>query len=199
MTDPKILIDYNKYRWFFTSSKKIVVGGKSSSQNDELLKKLKSSKQDFVVMHTSSPGSPFTVILEKIANVSQSDIDETAIFTGCFSRQWREGKKQTVVDIFNFSQLRKSNSMKQGQWGISGAIKRKTVTLELVLTKQEGKLRAVPEKTVKKKSDRFIKICPGNLDKTNALPKIQVEISQHLNQDELLSALPAGGIAICRN
>ena len=42
--------------------------------------------------------------------------------------------------------------MKNGTWGIKGNVNKKIVKLEIVLIKQEGKLRAVPEITSKKYS-----------------------------------------------
>ena len=188
-------IDYKKYKWFFTSSKKLVVGGKSSEQNDELLKSLKQTKKDFIVMHTSTPGSPFCVILEDIKRVSERDIEETAIFTGSFSRAWKSRKRNATIDIFYLSQLFKDKNMKMGTWGIKGKVKRKVVALELVLTKQEGKLRAVPEITARK---HLLKIIPGKIDKKDMLLKLQIELDEHFSAEEILSALPAGGIAIVR-
>src|SRR3989344_4300057 len=107
-------IDYKKYRWFETRSGKIVVGGKSASQNDELIKLLKSKQRELIVMHTSTPGSPFSIILSDINKVTKSDLEESAIFTGCFSRAWRERKFGAEIHVFKLSQLSKSGSMKLG-------------------------------------------------------------------------------------
>ncbi len=188
-------IDYRRYKWFFTSSGKLVAGGKSSLQNDELLKKVKSFGEDFLVMHTSSPGSSFCIILDDIEKLTFQDKEETAIFTGCFSRAWKLMKKTAGIDVFCLSQLYKSSGMKPGTWGVKGKIERKIVSLELVLVKQEGILRAVPEITVKK---YLLKLKPGKIDKREMLPKLQVEMHEHFSQEEVLSALPAGGIAISR-
>lgn len=191
--------DYKKYKWFFTSSGKLVIGGKSAKQNDSLLKKLKEKKTDYIVMHTSSPGSPFSVILTQIKNVSPSDIEECAIFTGSFSRAWRERKKSTIVDIFKLSQLTKEKSMKTGTWGVLGSVRHKKVNLKLVLIKQKDLLRAVPEKTEKNKKKIFLKISPGTIDKKDMIPKLQLEFGDSFTQEEILSALPAGGISISKN
>ena len=190
-----IIGNYQKYKWFFTSSEKLVVGGKSSEQNDELLRKLKMSNKDFIVMHTSTPGSPFCIIIDNIENVKEKDINETAIFTGCFSRAWKLNKKNVEVDIFFLSQLYKKTGMKNGTWGIKGNVNKKIVKLEIVLIKQEGKLRAVPEITSKK---YLLKIRPGKIDKSKMLLKLQVELHEDFSKEELLSALPAGGIEIVR-
>lgn len=191
----KLQLNHERYRWFFTSSGKLVVGGKSSLQNDELLIHLKRSKKDFIVMHTTSPGSPFSVILEEKNKVTKEDLEETAIFTGCFSRAWKEKKAKTPVDIFSLSQLYKTKAMKAGTWGVKGKVERKEIVLELVLTKQNGKLRAVPKATVKKK-DRLLEIKPGNIDKKEMIAKFQIVLSEHFSEEELLSALPPGGVAI---
>ena len=186
------------YRWFFTSTGKLVVGGKSSTQNDELLMKLKRSGKEYTVLHTTEPGSPFVVIRAPQSEISENDLDESAIFTGCFSRAWKLRKKKTTVDIFNLSQLFKTKEMKAGTWGIKGKIKRVSVKLELVLIKQEGKLRAVPEKTADGKN-YFLKVRPGKNDKSDMLVKFQFELKQTFTQEELLAALPAGGVTIVRN
>ncbi|MFH1425641.1 MAG: NFACT RNA binding domain-containing protein [archaeon] len=187
----------NPYRWFLTSTKKLVTGGKSSTQNDELLKELKQSKKEYIVMHTSTPGSPFTVIRAPLKEITKEDLEETAIFTGCFSRAWKQQKNKVQVDIFTLSQLYKTPSMKTGTWGVKGKVEKQTVELKLTLIKQNNQLRAVPEQTAKKK-DTLLKIRPGKNDKTNMLAKFQLEIKQPFTQEELLSALPPGGVMIVR-
>lgn len=196
--DLKPFIDYKKYRWFFTASKKLVVGGKSSEQNDELLKKLKPLKKNWIAMHTKAPGSPFAVIMEDREKVTEVDKAETAIFTASFSRQWKEMKAKTVVDIFSLPQLYKMPSMKVGTWGVKGNKESKIADVKLVLTVQENKLRAVPEQTVKNKKEILLHIIPGKTDKQEMLTKLQVELPKSFSQEEILSALPSGGIAIAR-
>lgn len=190
--------NYRKYRWFYTSSGKLVIGGKSSTQNDELLSKLKRMKEERIIMHTHSPGSPFSVIISPISEVTETDIQETAIFTGCFSRKWREQAKKAQVDIFQLSSVYKLKSMKPGTWGVKGKVKQLTVGLELVLTIQENLLRAVPEISVKNKKNILLKIRPGKIDKKEMLLKFQIVLEKHFSQDELLSALPSGGVSIAK-
>ena len=158
---------------------------------------MKRAKENYVVMHTTSPGSPFSIILEDIKKIKPQDTEEAAVFTGCFSRAWREEKNKTAVDIFELKQLYKTKNMKAGTWGVKGEVKRKNVDLKLVLTMQDDKLRAVPEKSAKPK-EILLKVKPGKLDKREALPKLQVEMSRHVKQEDLLQALPAGGVSIVR-
>ncbi|MDP1695334.1 MAG: NFACT RNA binding domain-containing protein [archaeon] len=190
--------EYKKYRWFFTSSGKLVIGGKSAEQNDSLLSRLKKSKEDYIIMHTSSPGSPFSVILSSIKNLKESDIEECAIFTGCFSRAWKEGKKSAIIDIFKLSEVAKEKSMKSGTWGVIGKIKHRKVELKLVLAKQKDILRAIPEIAIKDKREILLKIMPGKISKEDMLSKLKLEIEGNFSNEEILSALPAGGVAISK-
>jgi hypothetical protein len=190
--------DYEKYKWFYTKSGKLVVGGKNATQNEELLKRLKKNGEELVIMHTREPGSPFTAILSDLRKVTQTDKEQCAIFTGCFSRAWRSKKKKTQVDVFKLSQLYKKKEMKIGTWGVKGKIEKKTVDLVLVLIKQKDTLRAVPELTAKSKKSIILKICPGTIDKKDFITKMQVEFTTPPTQQELLSALPAGGSKVLR-
>mgnify|MGYP001560219158 FL=1 len=188
--------EYQKYRWFYLSSGKLVAGGKNAEQNEYLIRKLKESKKDRIMMHTTEPGSPFSVIFADPKVLKESDIKECAIFTASFSQAWKTGKKRASVDIFNLSQLQKLKTMKIGTWGVKGEIKRVSVPIELVLTKQHDKLRAVPPMTVRSKKDILLKIVPGKADKHLMLPKLQIVLAESFSKDDLLSALPAGGIKI---
>ncbi len=183
-----------RYKWFFTSTEKLVVGGKSAEQNDELLRKVQKYREDIIVMHTSSPGSPFSVILASINNITKDDLEECAIFTACFSKSWKEKKSKEKVDIFRLSQLAKSFSMKTGTWAVKGSVQKKEAPLKLSLTFQKSILRAVPENSAKKK---LLKISPGNIEKTYLVSTIQKYIPD-VSKEEILSALPAGGIKIQR-
>ena len=186
--------DYKKYRWFYTSNKTLVVGGKNAQQNDELLRDVLSAKKDYYVMHTSSPGSPFSIMLKDRAKISEKEIDECAIFTGCFSRAWREGKKKAIIDIFTTAQLSKTKEMKAGMWQVKNPIKRVGVELKLALAVQRGILRAVPVTSTEKV---LMIVCPGSVDKRDMAAKLGVELGDKHAHDEIIAALPAGNVRKC--
>jgi hypothetical protein len=183
-------LPYSKYRWFYTSSGKLVIGGKSALQNEEIVSSLIKSGKNYLVMHTKDPGSPFAIIQSE--SFSKTDIEETAIFTGCFSRAWREGKKEAIVDIFQAIQIIKKKSMKAGTFGVSGNIQHKKVSLKLYLTKQKEFLRAVPFNS---KEKGVICIAPGKIDKQNFAEQMSIKLE--IVKDEVLQALPTGGFKIC--
>lgn len=188
--------DYRRYRWFFTRSGKLVIGGKSASQNDELLHQITALPDDYLVMHTAAPGSPFCVLLTPFYAIKKADREECAIFTGCLSRAWKEKKAETHVDVFLSSQLVKEKGMKAGTWSVKTTLERLTVPLKLALTLQHGIVRAVPPPTVSKK-DTLAIICPGTLDKNDLATKLAFESSKQFTKEELLAALPAGGSKLC--
>ncbi|PIN93690.1 hypothetical protein COU54_02145 [Candidatus Pacearchaeota archaeon CG10_big_fil_rev_8_21_14_0_10_31_24] len=182
--------NYKKYKWFYTSSDKLVIGGKNAIQNDELLKIVSKSNKEYTLMHTSEPGSPFTLIFSN-SKPSKEDIEETAIFTACFSQAWKTGKKLAQIDVFSSKTIFKSKSMKTGTWGVKLPVKKIKVPLKLVLTSQKGIIRAVPEKSTSKP---LLILTPGKIKKEDLLSKIEIDLDKNISQEELLSALPSGGI-----
>ena len=189
---------YRKYKWFFTSSGKLVVGGKSAEQNDALLKEITKNHKEYLVMHTSSPGSPFSVILSDMGKITKKDLEECAIFTGCFSRAWKNREKAAKVDIFNSGGIAKLKGMKTGTWSVKGKIRRVNVELKLVIVKQKKLYRAVPENSARKK-DILLSVCPGKTNKKDMMVKFKLELKdEKFHEDELMSALPAGGVRICK-
>lgn len=191
-------MDEKKYKWFYTKSEKLVVGGKNAESNDSLLNELNSTKKDYILMHTKAPGSPFCAIISPIDEVTLSDIQECAVFTGCFSKAWKMGLKKTVVDMFHLSQVKKNSEMKSGSWAVAGKIQTHTVELELVLIMQKKIIRAVPKITAKN-SEIIAFIYPGKVDKVESIKNNKMKEIKEINNEQLLSAIPAGGVIFKKN
>lgn len=185
------MIDYKKHRWFLTSAKTLVVGGKNAKQNDSLLKEIIATGENYYILHTSAPGSPFSVIMREPEKVTKEEISECAIATACFSKAWKMRKRTACVDIFRTNQLSKNPSMKEGMWRVAGQVEKITVPLELALVKQRGTLRAVSPKTAK---NVLMRVVPGTIDKTDMAAKLGVELGDAFSHDEIIAALPAGGV-----
>lgn len=184
------MFDYKKYKWFFTKSGKLVVGGKSAESNDSLLVELKKMKKELIVMHTKDPGSPFCSIIAPLDTVSKSDLDECAIFTGCFSRAWKEKKKTVSVHSFKLSQLNKEKNMKSGSWLVKGRVSNYSIQMKLAIVYQNKIVRAVPVSSANEE-DIIAHAIPGKIDKTKVkIPNLKI------NKEQLISALPAGGVKI---
>lgn len=184
---------FENYRWFFTSNNILVVGGKSDEQNEIVLREF--LKPNYIIMHTSLPGSPFMVIQSD--NPSKKDLEESAIFCACFSQQWKAGKKTIEIDIFKGEQIYKSQGMKTGTFGVKGNKKTMKVRPELVLVVQNDKLKAVPKTT---RLEKLAEIKQGNLTKEEAAIKISKIIKEKyafpITKDEILSAIPSDKLSV---
>ena len=185
--------DYKNYRWFFTSNNVLVVGGKSDEQNELVLKHF--LKPQYAIMHTSAPGSPFMVIQSD--KPTKEDLRETAIFTGCFSKQWKTGKKEIEIDIFKGEQIYKLKSMKLGTFGVKG--KKETVKIkpELILIIHKGKFKAVPNPDGESK---LATIKQGKMGKEEAAEKLAKIVRDKFNlpthKDEIMQAIPSDQLIV---
>jgi len=186
--------DFLNYRWFYTSEGKLVIGGKSEEQNESVLRNF--LRPYFVVMHTSKPGSPFMII--QSSEPSKKDLEETAIFCACFSKQWKSGSKEVDIDVFNGSQMYKDKTMKTGTFGVKGRKKKVKTKLDLILIIQNGKLRAVPK--IKRNEETLASIKPGKMSKEDATDKIAKRIKDKfhfpISKDEIMQAIPSDGISV---
>lgn len=184
---------YENFRWFFTSNGNLAVGGKSDEQNESVIRHF--LKKNYFILHTSAPGSPFMIIQSE--NAEKKDIEETAIFCACFSKQWKDGKKEIEVDVFKGGQIYKKKFMKTGTFGVNGEKKTLKIKPELVLIIQNGKLRAVPKST---KLEKFAEIKQGKLSKEEAAEKISKKIKQNyhfpFSKDEIMSAIPSDKLEV---
>ncbi len=184
---------YENFRWFFTSGNTLVVGGKNDEQNEIVLKEF--LKPNYIIMHTSAPGSPFMVIQSD--KPSKNDIGEAAIFCACFSQQWKSGKKLIDIDVFSGVQIYKTKAMKTGTFGVKDRKKTIKVKPELVLVIQNGKLRAVPKAT---KQEALAEIKQGSLSKEEAAVKISRIIKDEyhfpVSKEEIMSAIPSDKLSV---
>lgn len=184
---------YESFRWFFTSNNVLVVGGKSDEQNETALENF--LKPNYIVMHTTAPGSPFMIIQSD--NPNKTDLEETAIFCACFSQQWKLGKRLIEIDVFKGEQIYKIKAMKTGTFGVKGTKKTLKVRPELVLVIQDGKLKAVPKTT---KQEKIAEIKQGSLSKTQAAEKISKIIKDKyhfpISKDEIMSAIPSDKLSV---
>lgn len=114
------------FRKFVTSSGKEVLAGKSAENNEELVKQV--GKEE-IVLHTSSPGSPFVNIKSDFKNIDKKDIKEAAVFCAAFSQTWKKAKikKDVSVDAFLGRDIFKLKGMKTGTFGVR---KKKTIKVK---------------------------------------------------------------------
>lgn len=142
-----------KYRIYETSSGLIIQAGKNAENNDELVYEANPKE---VLLHTSAPGSPFVNIGE---SPSKKDIQESAIFCAKYSQDWRDNKKDIIVNKFQRSDMSKEKKAKAGSWNVTKQEKLKVkksdiLKLEKQLQSTEDKAYGKKNETSKKTTDR---------------------------------------------
>ena len=114
------------FREYVTESGFRVLGGKSAETNDELVERAGSRD---VMLHTDAPGSPFVNVGE---DPSKNDLKEAAVFCAKYSQDWRNSKKDVVVNKFMRSDMNKEVKMKSGTWGVKKQEKIKVKAVDIL-------------------------------------------------------------------
>lgn len=117
-----------KFREFALPSGALALLGRNAENNDELVKKFKGKKN--VILHTSSPGSPFCVI--GIENPSKEDLNISGIVCAKYSQDWRDNKRDVTLDVFNGKNVSKGIFMKKGMWKVRKSKKMKIKKSEIL-------------------------------------------------------------------
>jgi predicted ribosome quality control (RQC) complex YloA/Tae2 family protein len=91
--------------------KKIILG-KSAEGNDELMRMYMGKPN--TILHTKASGSPFGVI-EKL-KPTRKEIYLAGAAVARYSQDWRDNKKDVVVEAFTGKDISKESSMKPGTW-----------------------------------------------------------------------------------
>src|SRR3989344_8404862 len=92
--------------------------GKDEDSNDELIKKFKGKEN--IILHTSAPGSPFCVIEKQ---VFEGDVYAAGVLCAKYSQDWRDNKKDVVINVFTGKDISKPLSLKAGTWNVKKAKK----------------------------------------------------------------------------
>jgi predicted ribosome quality control (RQC) complex YloA/Tae2 family protein len=105
---------YEKFHWFHTSDGLLVIGGRDASSNELIFKKY--IQPEDLVLHTSFPGSPLTVIKnpDNLKVIPESSIREAADFVASFSRAWKEN--WGIIDVFYVDSSQISKSPPSGEY-----------------------------------------------------------------------------------
>lgn len=114
------------FREYETSSGLKVFAGRDSDMNDELVW---DAKPKDTLLHTEMPGSPFCNLGE---NPSKEDVKEAAVFTAKYSQDWRDSKRDVVVNKFQRSDMNKGGKMKSGTWNVKKQEKIKVKKVDIL-------------------------------------------------------------------
>ncbi len=185
---------FEKFRWFYTSEKFLVIAGRDATSNEIVIKK-HTDKHD-IVFHTELPASPFAVLKTEGKKPGKISLEETAQFTGVYSKAWKAGR--TVADIFYVNPDQVSKTALSGEYIPKGAFmiygKKSFITpvLKLFVGKmKDDKVMSGPETAVNKHCAKSIEIIQGK-DKTSAIAKKIKYILEADDLDEIVRVIPQG-------
>jgi predicted ribosome quality control (RQC) complex YloA/Tae2 family protein len=98
------------YRKFTLETGKEITAGKDATTNDSLVQE--ANPKD-ILLHTLAPGSPFVNVGE---SPTKTELKQAAIFCASKSQEWRNTKKDIVVNWFYKKDTTKDKKAKQGSW-----------------------------------------------------------------------------------
>jgi predicted ribosome quality control (RQC) complex YloA/Tae2 family protein len=181
---------FEKFRWFRSSEGFLVVGGRDSVSNEVLIKK--HTAPEDMVFHAEITGSPFVVVKSEGKDVGEQTIREAGEFAASYSRAWREGTGSADVYWVKPDQLSKSGP--SGEYVPHGAFavygKRnwtRGVLLKLaigVILNEEPVFIGGPVDTVKKRTDLYATIVPGDITGKEILKRILGFLASKLPKEQ---------------
>lgn len=195
---------FENYRWFISSDGNIVIGGKDAKSNEKVVKKHLKKGDRYV--HADIQGAPSCVVKKRDLNdneidISERTLEEACVFSACYSKAWKQFTESQAYWVLpeQVSKTPQSGEfVPKGAFIIRGNRNYCKVKLELVIGKVQidgvTKIMGGPLQSVKKKSDEYVEIVPGNTSKS----EIASLLGKLFNVDVSLieRTLPPGGSSI---
>ena len=116
-----------KFRKYTLSTGRIVHGGRDAENNDELVVYAKCGE---TLLHTVAAGSRFVIIGEK---PMKKEISEAAVFCAKHSQDWRDNKRDIMVNVFLRADMKKGIfRRKVGTWNVKKSEKIKVKKADIL-------------------------------------------------------------------
>lgn len=183
---------YEKFHWFISSEGFLCIGGKDATSNEIIIKK--HLEKDDLVFHTEMAGSPFFLI-KNGKDVKEETLNETAQATAVYSKAWKS--KHPSADVFYINPDQVSQEAMSGEFLAKGSFmiygKKNYLhpKMEMAIGLVEGKIIGGPLNAIKKQTDNFIFIIPGEEKKSDLAKKIKYKLKGG-DLDDIITFLPAG-------
>lgn len=182
---------YEKFRWFFSSDGFLIIAGKDATTNEILIKK--HTEPYDLVFHADVTGAPFVVIKTEGKNASQETKKEAAEFAAAYSKAWSAGLG--AADVYCIKPDQVSKKPPAGEYLAKGAFMIygskewfRNVELRLAIgVKISGKSAEVlvgPYNSVKKQTDYFVTIRPGDKKSSELAKIIKMKILKKAKPEE---------------
>ncbi len=192
---------FERYRWFISSDENLVIAGRDAKTNERVVKK--HMKDDDIYAHAEIHGAPSVVVKRNgDETIGDDTLREACEFALCFSKAWPSKIGGGAAYWVKPSQV--SKTPEAGEFLARGAFvirgKRNYVKADLKLAVGmvnygDSKLPtcALPS-AMHKWCDEYYLIVPGDERKEKTAKRLAQEMGAEV--DELVSALPSGGIDV---
>ncbi len=197
---------FEKFRYFHSSDGFLVVGGKDAGSNERLIKK--HTETGDLVFHSDIQGAPFVVIKSEGKEISRDVKKEAAEFAAIYSKAWQRGLANVDVYAVKPDQVSKQpptgEYLPKGSFMIYGQREwfrevelKISMGLKLDPETREAMVLAGPVMSIRKETDYFITLKPGNRNADELAREIKNKILIKASPDdkEWIESVPAGEIS----
>lgn len=193
---------FEKFHWFYSSDGFLVIAGRDAKSNEFLMKKHFEKGDRY--FHADIHGAAHTVVKTEGQKASEQTLKEAAQFAAVFSKAW--GAKYSGVDVYSaeFGQVTKQapsgESIGTGAFMIYGKREwfRKTPLEFAIGATKDGAIVSGPVFAVKKQTDNFVEITPGEERKSEFAKKtkgfFEHKTKAKISLDEITQMLPSGDV-----
>jgi predicted ribosome quality control (RQC) complex YloA/Tae2 family protein len=195
---------FERFRWFISSEGNIVIGGKDAKSNDLVVKKY--LKEGDRYAHADIQGASSCVIKgkdvkENNLEISEKTLEEACIFAASFSKAWKQFAEAQAYWVMPEQVSKTAQSgefVPKGAFIIRGKRNYYKCILELAVGKisinESQKIMCGPIDAVKKMTDKYVIIKPGEIKKSDLAHKLAKIFDAPV--DSIDRVLPSGGATI---
>ena len=197
---------FEDFRWFISSDGNVVVGGRDAGSNDKVVKKYLREGDRYA--HADVHGAPSCVIKSRNVNdeivpISDRTLQEACLFASVYSRAWKQFAEAQAYWV-NPEQVSKTPEsgefLPRGAFVIRGKRNYCRCKLEMavgaVTINKTKKVMGGPVEAVKKMSDRYIVLSPGDTKKSVIANKLSKVFD--VSTDMIDRVLPPGDLNIVK-
>jgi len=197
---------FEEFRWFISSDGNVVVGGRDAGSNDKVVKKYLREGDRYA--HADVHGASSCVIKTKNVNdetvpISDKTLEEACLFASVYSKAWKQFAEAQAYWV-NPEQVSKTpesgDFLPRGAFVIRGKRNYCRCKLEMavgiVTINNTMKVMGGPVDAVKKLSDKYVVLSPGDMKKSVVSNKLSKVFD--VSTDVVDRVLPPGDLNIVK-
>ncbi len=197
---------FEKFRWFISSNGNLVIGGRDAKTNEIIVKKYLREGDRYV--HADIQGAPSCIVKQrdiedKPLPITNETLREACVFAASYSKAWKQFMESQAYWVHpeQVSKTPQSGEyLPKGAFVIRGKRSYCRCKLELAIGRikinDTYKLMGAPEEALKKYTNRYVVIQPGNINRNEVARELSLIFNASI--DEVLKVLPPGGSQIVR-